>query len=102
MAAGALLGTLALVRIGVTLHRALSEHPDQTSRLFSRLGYSPQPSEAEMLIVGCRYAVLRRSFPEFEGTAIEQLRTALFLWFAVFFVGLAIGLLGAVVAATGN
>jgi hypothetical protein len=90
IAAGLLLGTVALVRIGMTLRGALSAHPDRTAGLFLRL------------IVGYRYAVLRRSFPEFEGTAIEQQRTALFLWFAVFFVGLGIGLLGAVVAATGN
>jgi hypothetical protein len=55
-----------------------------------------------MLIVGYRYAFLRRSFPEFEGTAIGQQRTALFLWFLVFFVGLAIGLVGVVMAAAGN
>jgi hypothetical protein len=42
------------------------------------------------------------AFPEFEGTAIEQQRTGLFLWFAVFFVSLAIGLVGAVMAAAGD
>jgi hypothetical protein len=34
-----------------------------------------------MLIVGYRYAFLRQSFPEFEGTAVEQERSALLLWF---------------------
>jgi hypothetical protein len=102
MAVGTLLGTVALVRIGVTLRRALSEHPDRTAQLFLRLGYPSQPTEAEMLIVGYRYAFLRRSFPEFEGTAVERERTAIFLWFAVLFVGVAIGLVGVVIAATGD
>jgi hypothetical protein len=102
MAVGSLLGTVALVRIGVMLRGALSAHPDRTARLFLRLGYSPQPNEAEMLIVGYQYAFLRRSFPEFEGTAVEQERTALLLWFSVFFVGLSIGLAGVVMAATAN
>jgi len=102
MAAGTLLGTVALVRIRVTLRRALSEHPDRTARLFLRLGYSPQPTEAEMLIVGYRYAFLRRSFPEFKGTSVEEERTALLLWFSIFFVGLAIGLVGIAIAASGN
>jgi hypothetical protein len=102
IAAGSLLGTVALVRIGMTLRGALSAHPDRTARLFLRLGYSPQPNEAEMLIVGYRYAFLRRSFPEFEGTAVEQERTALLLWFADLFVGLAVGLTGAILAATGD
>jgi hypothetical protein len=102
MAAGSLLATVALVRIGVTLRGALSAHPDRTARLFLRLGYSPQPNEAEMLIVGYLYAFLRRSFPEFEGTAVEQQRTAILLWFSVFFVGLSVGLAGVVIAAAGN
>jgi hypothetical protein len=102
IAAGSLLGTVELVRVGMTLRGALSAHPDRTARLFLRLGYSPQPNEAEMLIVGYRYAFLRQSFPELEGTAVEQERTALLLWFAVLFVGLAIGLVGVVMAASGN
>ena len=102
MSAGALLGTIALVRIGVTLRGALSAHPERVSQLFSRLGYSPHPSEAEVLIVGYQYAFLRRTFPEFEGTPVERERTAIFLWFAVLFVGVAIGLVGVVIAATGD
>jgi hypothetical protein len=102
LAAGTVLGTVALVRIGVTLRGALSAHPDRTERLFLRLGYSPQPNEGEMLVVAYQYAFLRRSFPEFGGTAIEQKRTALLLWFAVFFVGVAIGLGGLVIAAVGD
>jgi hypothetical protein len=102
MVAGAFLGTAALVRIAVTLRGALSAHPDRTARLFLRLGYSPQPNEAEMLIVGYQYAFLHRSFPELEGTAVEEERTALLLWFTVLFVGVAIGLVGVVIASVGD
>ena len=101
MVAGTLLGAIALVRIRGTLGRAFLAHPEQTSRLFSQLGYSAPPSESEVLIAGYQYAFLRRSFPEFKGTSVEQERTALLLWFAVFFVGLAIGLVGIAIATSG-
>jgi len=44
------------------------------------VGFSPQPSEAERLIIGYQYALLRRTIPELSGTAVAGERTTLLLW----------------------
>jgi len=66
------------------------------------VGFSPQPSEAERLIIGYQYALLRRTIPELSGTAVAGERTTLLLWFAVLFVGVAVGLVGLVMATAGK
>ena len=55
-----------------------------------------------MLIVGYTYALLRRPFSELEGTAVERERNRLLIWFTLLFTGVAIGLQGLVLAATGE
>jgi len=102
IAAGTVLSAVALVRLGVSLRRAFSAHPQETARLFSRLGYSAQPNESELLIVGYRYALLRRPFAELEGTAAERERNGLQIWFTLFLAGVAIGLAGLAMAAIGE
>ena len=52
--------------------------------------------------MGYRYALLRRPFAELEGTVVERKRNRLLIWFALLFSGVAIGLLGLVLAATGE
>ena len=101
-AAGTLLGAVALARLSVSLRSSFAEHPTETARLFGRLGYSAQPNDSEILIVGYRYALLRRPFAELEGTVVERKRNRLLIWFALLFSGVAIGLLGLVLAATGE
>ena len=101
-AAGTLLGAVALARLSVSLRGSFAEHPTETARLFGRLGYSAQPNDSEMLIVGYTYALLRRPFSELEGTAVERERNRLLIWFTLLFTGVAIGLQGLVLAATGE
>jgi hypothetical protein len=60
----------------------------------ARVGYSLDPNEGEIFVVGWQYAVLRRSFPELSGTAVEHERTAILLWFTLFFIGITIGISG--------
>jgi hypothetical protein len=48
----------------------------------------------ELFVVGWQYAVLPGSFPELSGTAVERERTAILLWFMLFFMGIAIAVSG--------
>jgi hypothetical protein len=102
IAAGTLLAAVSLARAGATLRSSFAAHPTETEQLFGRLGYSAQPNDSEMLIVGYRYAFLRRPFVKLEGTAVERDRNRLLIWFALLFAGLTIGLVGLALAATGE
>jgi len=46
------------------------------------------------MIVGYQYAVLRRPFLEIRGTSLEFERSELLVWFAVIFIGVALGIAG--------
>lgn len=94
MSIGTLLGAIGLVRIRVLIGSAQSAHPREMEDLLARRGYSEKPVEASLMIVGYQYAVLRRSFPEISSTLLERQRSALLLWFAVFFIGIAMVLAG--------
>jgi hypothetical protein len=102
IAVGTLFGAVALARLGASLRSSFAAHPTETEQLFRRFGYSAQPNDSEMLIVGYRYALLRRPFAELEGTAVERDRNRLLIWFALLFTGLTIGLVGLALAATGE
>jgi hypothetical protein len=91
---GVLLGAIGLARSQVLIRRAYLAHPEEARNLLSRLGYSDKSVEASLLIVGYQYAVLRRPFEEMSGTSLERERNALLLWFAVMFVGVAVGIAG--------
>jgi hypothetical protein len=91
---GTLLGAIGLVRIQVLIRRAHAAHPQEMGHLLARLGYSEKSVESSLMIVGYQYAVLRRPFLEMSGTSLERERTALLLWFAVMFAGVALGVAG--------
>jgi hypothetical protein len=91
---GTLLSAIGLVRIRVLIGSAQSAHPQEMEDLLARRGYSEKPVEASLMIVGYQYAVLRHPIPEINGTLLERQRSALLLWFAVFFIGIAMGLAG--------
>src|SRR6202790_1822542 len=90
MSVGTLLGAIGLVRIQVLIRRAHSAHPQEMEDLLARLGYSEKSVESSLMIVGYQYAVLRRPFLEMSGTSLERERSALLLWFAVMFTGVAL------------
>ena len=94
MSVGTLLGAIGLVRIQVLIRRAHSAHPQEMEDLLARLGYSEKSVESSLMIVGYQYAVLRRPFLEMSGTSLERERSALLLWFAVMFTGVALGVAG--------
>jgi hypothetical protein len=91
---GTLLGAIGLVRIQVLIRRAHAAHPQEMGDLLARHGYSEKSVESSLMIVGYQYAVLRRPFLEMSGTSLERERTALLLWFAVMFAGVALGVAG--------
>jgi hypothetical protein len=97
---GALVGVVAVVRISVSLRRAFSANPHELSSVLTRFGYSSPPSEAELFVIGYQYALLRRSFPELDGTSVQRGQNALLLWFILLFAGVLIGLAGLVVEAS--
>jgi len=94
MSVGTLLGAIGLVRIQVLIRRAHSAHPQELEGLLARLGYSEKSAEASLMIIGYQYAVLRRPFLEMSGTSLERERSELLLWFAVMFIGVALGIAG--------
>jgi hypothetical protein len=94
MAVGTLLGAIGLVRIQVLIRRAHSAHPKEMEGLLARLGYSEKSAEASLTIIGYQYAVLRRPFLEMGGTSLERERSELLLWFAIMFIGVALGIAG--------
>ncbi|MDB6086223.1 MAG: hypothetical protein JWN43_4104 [Gammaproteobacteria bacterium] len=94
MSVGTLLGAVGLVRIQVLIRRAHSAHPQEMEDLLARLGYSEKSVESSLMIVGYQYAVLRRPFLEMSGTSPEREKSALLLWFAVMFTGVALGVAG--------
>jgi hypothetical protein len=94
MSVGTLLGAIGLVRIQVLIRRAHSAHPREMEGLLARLGYSEKSAEASLMIIGYQYAVLRRPFLEMSGTSLERERSELLLWFAVMFIGVALGVAG--------
>jgi hypothetical protein len=94
MSAGTLLGAIGLVRIQVLIRRAHSAHPQEMEGLLARLGYSEKSAEASLMIIGYRYAVLRHPFLEMSGTSLERERSELLLWFAILFIGVALGIAG--------
>jgi hypothetical protein len=94
MSVGALLGAIGLVRIQVLIRRAHAAYPQEVEDLLAGLGYSEKSVESSLMIVGYQYAVLRRPFPEMSGTSLEHERSALLLWFAVMFTGVALGIAG--------
>ena len=59
IASGTLLGAVALAKLGVSPCSSFAAHPREAAQLFARLGYSAQPNDSELLIVGYRYAFLR-------------------------------------------
>jgi len=99
LSVGAFFGLVALARIRVSFRRAFSAHPHEATSVLTRLGYSSPPSEAELLMVGYKYALLRRPFPELDGTAVQRGHNVLLLWFILLFAGVLIGLAGLVVEA---
>jgi hypothetical protein len=94
IAVGVLLGAIGVARCRVLIRRAYIAHPQETRNLLSRLGYSDKSVEASLLIVGYQHAVLRRHSQEMSGTSLERERSALLLWFAVMFIGVAVGIAG--------
>jgi hypothetical protein len=94
MSVGTLLGAIGLVRIQVLLRRAHSAHPQQIEGLLARVGYSDKFADASLMIIGYQYAVLRRPFLQMSGTSVERHRSELLLWFAVMFIGVALGIVG--------
>ena len=94
MSVGTLLGAIGLVRIQVLVRRAHSAHPQEIEGLLARLGYAEKSVESSLMIVVYQYAVLRRPFLEMSGTPFERERSELLLWFAVMFVGVALGISG--------
>jgi hypothetical protein len=94
MSVGTLLGAIGLVRIQVLIRRARAAHPQEMEALLARLGYSEKSVESSLMIVGYQYAVLRRPFLEMSGTSLERERSALLLWFAAMFTGVALGVAG--------
>jgi hypothetical protein len=93
------ISVVALARINLSLRRAFSANPHEVSSALTRLGYSSPPSEAEILIVGYQYALLRKPFPELDGTTVQLRQRALSLWFVFLFAGVLIGLAGLVIEA---
>ena len=91
---GVLLAAIGLARSQVLIRRAYVAHPRETRNLLSRIGYSDKSVQGSLLIVGYQYAVLRRPFQEMSGTSLERERIALLLWFAVMFIGVAVGIAG--------
>ena len=77
------LSVLALAKINLSLRGAFSAHPHEISSALTRLGYSSPPSEAEILIFGYQYALLRKPFPELNGTAVQLRQSALSVWFVL-------------------
>ncbi len=100
MSLGTLLGAIGVVRVQVLIRRACDAHPQAMTNLVARLGYTHKPVEASLMIVGYQYAVLRRPYPEIDGTSLERARSEMLLWFAVMFLGVAIGMLGIVMEVT--
>jgi hypothetical protein len=94
MSVGTLLGAIGLVRIQVLIRRAHSAHPRELEGLLARLGYSEKSAESSLIIIGYQYAVLRRPFVEMSGTSLERERSELLLWFAIMFIGVALGIAG--------
>jgi hypothetical protein len=94
MSVGVLLSVIGLARSRVVVRRAYIAHRRETEKLLSRLGYANKSVEASLLIVGYQYAVLRRPFQEMSGTSLERERSALLFWFALIFIGFAVGLVG--------
>lgn len=94
MSVGTLLGALGLVRVQVLIRRAYAEHPQAMANLLARLGYTEKPVEVSLMIVGYQYAVLRRPFLEIGGTSLERERSEILTWFAVMFLGVALGMVG--------
>jgi hypothetical protein len=94
MSVGTLLGAIGLVRIQVLIRRAHAAHPQEMESLLARLGYSEKSAEVSLMIIGYQYAVLRRPFLEMSGTSLEHERSELLLWFAVMFIGVALGIAG--------
>jgi hypothetical protein len=97
IAAGTFVGVVALARISVSLRQAFAANPQEVSSVLARFGYSSPPGEAELMIVGYKYALLRRPFPELDGTAAQRKRSSLGFWFVLLFAGVLVGLAGIVV-----
>src|ERR1700722_11581182 len=93
------ISVVALARINLSLRGALSANPHEVSSALTRLGYSSPPSEAEILIVGYQYALLRKPFPELDGTTLQLRQRELSLWFVFLFAGVLIGLVVFVIEA---
>ena len=93
------MSVVALAKINLSLRRAFSANPHEVSLVLTRFGYSSPPSEAEILIVGYQYALLRKPFPELDGTTVQLRQRALSLWFVFLFAGVLIGLAGLVIEA---
>jgi len=96
MSVGTLLAAIGIVRIQVLMQRAYAADPREVTRLLVRLGLAEKSTESSLLIAAYQYAVLRRPCLEVSGTSIERERSALLGWFAVMFIGLAVGLAGVV------
>jgi len=93
------ISVVALARINLSLRGALSANPHEISSALTRLGYSSPPSEAEILKLGYQYALLRKPFPELNGTAVQLRQRALSVWFVFLFAGALIMLVGFVMEA---
>jgi hypothetical protein len=91
IAAGTFVGVVALARISVSLRQAFAANPQEVSSVLARFGYSSPPGEAY------KYALLRRPFPELDGTAAQRKRSSLGFWFVLLFAGVLVGLAGIVV-----
>jgi hypothetical protein len=97
LGAGIGISVVAIARISFSLRSALSTNPREIASALKRLGYNSPPSEAELLILGYQYALLRKLFPELEGTAIQLRRRGLTLGFVFLFTGALIILAGFVI-----
>jgi hypothetical protein len=91
---GVLLGAVGVGRSRVLIRRAYIAQPQETGKLLSRLGFLDKPVEASLLIVAYQYSVLRRYSSEMTGTLLERERSTLLMWFAVMFLGVAVGIAG--------
>jgi len=83
-AVGVFIGGIAIARLRVLLYRALAANPDEFARLSTAFGFRSDPGESELLIIGYRYAVLRRRCEGVEGTILERERTQIAALFLIF------------------
>lgn len=91
---GNLVAAIALVWLLVVLRRAFYENPDATASVFTSLGLPAQPTNSQMLFVGIRYALLRRTYPAFQNTDIERQRNKFALLYIAVFIGTIVALIG--------